>query len=307
MKTVFIIGCPRSGTTYLLRLLASNQNFSWVSNELNLNPFDYSCSAKLRVYSKFYFGKKLYVNNAFVSKALPFCVEPWFFWNAHFDYFQWNNSFSEIPINATPNNNSNVSIEKVRHAVGEIMKYSGRSVFLSKYTDFPRVKLIKEAFPDSKFIHLVRDGRAVANSYFKKISSGDFNTSKEEKNWVSAWPISWQEQYSKIENKLLAFTLFQWKFFVSEILNELKEVNKNDFIQIKYSDLVNDTLGQTQNILDFVEVSMDSSMKYFIKNLPGIDMNYKWKEKLTDEEKKLYSEILIEDKFFPFLNEKKKQ
>ena len=43
-------------------------------------------------------------------------------------------------------------------AVGE------REQFTHKFTGWPRVAFLHEVFPEARFVHLVRDGRAVANS-----------------------------------------------------------------------------------------------------------------------------------------------
>ncbi len=302
MKSLFIIGCPRSGTTYLLRLLASNQEFAWITNELNNNPKEYNLSSRLNKYSGSFWRKKRYLNHGQGSGKYPFSVEPWKFWNTHFEYFQWNKGFSDVPVNALPEHNSPKVIQDVRNGVEEILKHSGRHAFLSKYTDFPRVKLLLEAFPEAKFIHLVRDGRAVANSYYKKIKSGEFNTSKEESNWVSAWPKDWQEEYQSIDNKLLAFTLYQWKFFVDQIIEELKEVEQERVLEVRYSDLVSGTRKTVERIMDFIDLPIDKSMDFFIDHLPGHDMNYKWKEKLSEDEKSLYNFILREERFIQFLD-----
>lgn len=40
----------------------------------------------------------------------------------------------------------------------------GGQVFLHKFTGWPRAGLLQEVFPRARFIHVVRDGRAVANS-----------------------------------------------------------------------------------------------------------------------------------------------
>ena len=301
MKSLFIIGCPRSGTTYLLRLLASNQKFGWVSNHLNNDPENYKVSEDLSKYGNTWLTYKKY-NRLSSNGTGPLPVEAWNFWNTHFDYFQWNKKFCELPRNAFPNDNSDNSIIKVRNAVNQILDYSNRDYFLSKYTDFPRIQLIKRAFPDAKFVHIVRDGRAVANSYRNKVVSGNFNTAKEETNWVGSWPKEWQYIYSKMGKNPYAFTLFQWKFFVKEIQKELKTINSKDFLEINYSDLVCNTTLIAKEILDFAGVDMDKSMNYFIKNMPGENKNKKWKESIQREEKDMIDEILFEDEFKQLLD-----
>ena len=301
-KQIFIIGCPRSGTTYLMRLLSSNKQFSWVSNELNKSPFSYQLSKGLKFYKTPVFGKGFYLKSNMFGKPLPTPVEAWNFWNSHIDYFQWKPEHCFTPRNSSPEDLNESQIEKTRLAVDEICKYSGNSVFLSKYTDFPRIKMLKKIFPEAKFIHLVRDGRAVANSYTQKIKSGDFNTSKEIDNWMSAWPEEWQNKFKELDNNPIAFTLTQWKFFVSQIKSELEELPKEDYIEIKYSKLTSDQDSEINKLLSFCDLKMDSNMKYFMKQKPSNDMNFKWKEKLSKEEKYIFNEVLDQDFFKSLLD-----
>jgi hypothetical protein len=302
MKQLFIIGCPRSGTTYLLRLLASNQQFSWVSNKLNNDTENYALSEELKIFENYFSGKKKYFVAQSGHYSMPFPVEPWLFWNDHYPYFQWNVKHFFTPRNANVSDVNDAQVQKIRTAVDQINSASGRVHFLSKYTDFPRINLLLKAFPDAKFVHLVRDGRAVANSYHKKVESGEFKTSAEEDNWVSAWPEEWQKEYKEKFHNPLAFTLYQWKFFLDEIKNEIKTINPDQILEVKYSDMIKDTRRFTQGILDFAGVEMDGSMKNFIKKKPGDNKNNKWQDKLTESEKTLYSQILSEERFKALLD-----
>ena len=46
-------------------------------------------------------------------------------------------------------------------------KRQGRAVFLHKFTGWPRAGFLAAVFPNARFIHVVRDGRAVANSWLQ--------------------------------------------------------------------------------------------------------------------------------------------
>ena len=91
-------------------------------------------------------------------------------------------------------------------------------------------------------------------------------------------------------------------FFIDEILNELKTIHKNNFISVKYSDLVANTEEEVQKILKFVDLEMDTNMKYFIKNRPGQNMNKKWQQSLTNDEKMIFNAVLEKDKYKEFLD-----
>jgi LPS sulfotransferase NodH len=301
-KQIIIIGCPRSGTTYLMRLLASNKAFSWVSNELNKNPFDYHFTKGLKYYKVPIIGKKLYYKAKLFDNPLLVPVEPWNFWNSHINYFQWKPSHFFTPRNAEPSDLTQDQIDKTRNAIDLICKYGKSDIFLSKYTDFPRVKMLKEIFPNAKFIHIIRDGRAVANSYIKKIQSGDFNTSKEIENWVSAWPSKWKDDFIALKQNPIAFTLIQWKYFVSEIRNELSQIPNFDYKEIRYSNLTSNMEQVVKEIHEFVGIKLDSNIKYFMKMKPSDNMNHKWKNNLSQEEKEIFNVLLNEDEFKSLLD-----
>lgn len=55
-------------------------------------------------------------------------------------------------------------VERFRTFFERRARAQRRPVFVHKLTGWPRVGLIRRAFPDARFIHIVRDGRAVANS-----------------------------------------------------------------------------------------------------------------------------------------------
>ena len=44
------------------------------------------------------------------------------------------------------------------------MKYQGKREFIAEYSGWSRIAFFNEIFPHCRFIHIVRDGRAVANS-----------------------------------------------------------------------------------------------------------------------------------------------
>jgi hypothetical protein len=57
--------------------------------------------------------------------------------------------------------------ERLRRFVRERDERIGLPVFLHKLTGWPRAGLLSAAFPDARFVHVVRDGRAVANSWLQ--------------------------------------------------------------------------------------------------------------------------------------------
>lgn len=58
-------------------------------------------------------------------------------------------------------------VDRVRSSLGGRATRAGAPVFLHKLTGWPRAGLLTAAFPDARFVHVVRDGRAVVASWLQ--------------------------------------------------------------------------------------------------------------------------------------------
>lgn len=60
-QPIFIIGCPRSGTTVALEIMALHPQLAWVSNYINRFPNRLQLSSLNRIYELPKWGKQLYL------------------------------------------------------------------------------------------------------------------------------------------------------------------------------------------------------------------------------------------------------
>lgn len=211
-NSLVIIGCPRSGTTYLLRLLASCHTLGYVSASQNAAPNNLLKSRDLRAFDTPLLGGLRYAKRRY-EHALP--VESWAFYNHYLPGFQWK-------INQGSKPKRNYSAEEIgafRGAVDNILEESGRQRFLFKYTDFSRLGLLYQIDPTCQVIHLTRNPLSVIFSYSKKMERGEFNTWNEREAWSALWDEKLLAIYCKhkeaFREKALAGCL--WAFFVRNI------------------------------------------------------------------------------------------
>ena len=299
-KPVFIIGCPRSGTTILLYLLAAHEAFAWVSGQLNRFP---QMMILLSYYNRIYdipgFGKYLFLlaHNEKCRRILPRPVEPWRFWNTYLSNFQWERRGQIPPRRRTENDITPEEITNTRRVIQRLCKYQNRERFISKYTDFPRIKYLLQPFPDAQFIHILRDGRAVAHSYCTRIKSGDFGTWQEREWWVRGWPASWRKHWRQNYNSPLSLTAYQWKFFVKEIREDAKCLPSRQYLEVRYEDLMESPKKTLVHILEFCGLGFTTRVSRYLDRIGLRNMNYKWKKALDDEQQRELNELIVDDEF----------
>lgn len=312
IKPIFIIGCPRSGTTLILNIMACHEEFAWVSNYLDRLPFHLRTSKLNKLYDLPYIGKYLYLfRTGKESSELPSCsirrylpapLEPWSFWNAYLSNFQWKQGGETPPKRRTSEDISSEEIRDIRNAIHSICRYQGKKFFLSKYTDFPRIQYLLQAFPDACFVHITRDGRAVAASYLEKIEKGPFQTWSEREWWIQGWPKPWRDEWIQKFNTPLSFVAFQWKFFVNEIWKDAKTITKETYMEVKYEDIIKYPVSTILDILEFCGLNTSRKVPWYLERIAFHDMNQKWKEKFSDKEKEILEEIIHEPEFRTLLD-----
>jgi hypothetical protein len=119
----------------MLDLLASNDQFAWVSNILNRNPSKPQLSLLNRIYDLPLCGLYLYQNKGKIynKREIPFPVEPWNFWEHYLLNFSWPRR-GGAPRRHTKFDITKKECFRIQKVIECIGKYSKKKRFLSKFS-----------------------------------------------------------------------------------------------------------------------------------------------------------------------------
>jgi hypothetical protein len=158
---------------------------------------------------------------------------------------------------------------------------------LSKYTDFSRIEYLTQVFPEATFVHVVRDGRAVAASYHQKIVTGEFIRGWEELAWwMQDWPPEWQRIWNEEYQDPLTFAAFQWGNFVRRLREEAANVlSSENYFEVRYRDIMEEPEGCLGEVLSKIGLSQSGGLEAYIDRVSLENRNYKWRERYSKDEK----------------------
>lgn len=163
-----------------------------------------------------------------------------------------------------------------------------KSRFINKHPqNSVRIEFLKEIFPDALFIHIIRDGRAVVESNYSRISLDRFRSYYPFGNFPK--PKRWKE-YLKL--KSIEQFSYQWTDIVQEIRSAAKNrLNSKNYIEIRYEDFCQDPRGIV-NLLD-KWCSLDERGRSYKEIPEKLDnQNHKWDTKLSENEKSAMTSII---------------
>jgi Sulfotransferase family len=300
---VFIIGCPRSGTTLLLDLLAGTRAFGYV-NALGPELDDRgTVNGRNRVYDIPTVGDVLFRRRrgilrmtsrpAVVGRAarrlLPAPIEPWEFWHRLLPNFR--PEFGSDPaVDPSPVGIDARHADDARDRVGALLARQHRDVLLSKYTDFPRVELLRSVFPGARFVHIRRDPHAVANSYAVEIESGRFGTWEYRDWWSAAWPTKAHEHWLSCGATELGFAAHNRNFLVG-LVDDAIAATPTGTMTVTYEQLAGDPVGVIESILSFSEVDSRTGLGRLTRSRSIESSNDRWRTRRSAAEAALLDEI----------------
>jgi hypothetical protein len=102
--------------------------------------------------------------------------------------------------------------------------------------------------------------------------------------WVSGWPEEWQQWWEREFGGKLAFTAFQWAYFVKCIREDLSSLEGNRSIEVRYSDMMESTTKEIERIFRFAGLKKSTEINNYVENIDLDNRNYKWEERLTEDE-----------------------
>jgi len=165
-----------------------------------------------------------------------------------------------------------------------------RQRLLVKITGWPRIGFLKEVFPDAKFIHVYRDGRAVVNSLLAV-------------TWWSGWrgPANWRwgeltsaqrEKWERYGRSFVALAAIEWEILMAAQEAAKENISSSDLLEIRYEDLCQEPVATFQKAVEFCDLQWSPDFEAAVHRFSFKDTNYKWREHLTDAQQRILSESL---------------
>jgi len=275
---VFLVGPARSGTTLVYKLLCLHPETAWISNWLARFPEAFPATALNRIpvhaphaRRRVWFGED--GANAYVYGGrrttrdrlfpMPHEGEP--------VYAACGiPEFGEIDDAGTVR-----GAAALREAVTTIRRVAGAPVFVNKrIANNRRIPLLRRAFPDARFISLVRDGRAVALSLSK----------------VDWWPDSTVWWYGDTPRRWAAEGRDPWELCARNWVQELRAVEAGlagvpdrQILSLSYESFLDAPVDTLQRLADFAGLAPSRTWDRSVRSLGFPDRNEAWRTRLDDD------------------------
>jgi len=123
-----------------------------------------------------------------------------------------------------------------------------KALFLHKLTGWPRSGLLASAFPEARFVHVVRDGRAVASSWLQM-------------PWWRGYggPQHWQfgplgpadeQTWERSGRSFVVLAGLAWRMLVDAHAEARQKATAGSWIDVRYEDVVADPIGAHRTLLE---------------------------------------------------------
>lgn len=274
---IIIVGAGRTGSTFFHHMLSEHPHLAWLPGRI--------CAR---------FPERLELSRLFM-KGLDYPVvgellrrriqpgESYPFWEHHCKGFSapYRDLVAADVTNKTKNN--------LQRTMARILTEK-RNRLLLKITGWPRIGFLSEVFEDARFIHVMRDGRAVANSmlnvYFWKGWKGPQNW-----GWGELSPAQ-EKEWNEYGQSFVVLAAIQWKILMDAMEKAKNTVSSERFLEIRYENLCSDPVGQFQKVAQFCELEWTDAFERQLKKYQPKNTNDRFKYDLTAKQQSDLEEVL---------------
>jgi hypothetical protein len=276
-RPIFVIGCGRSGTTVVFHALAEHPSLAWISN-----------------YSNRFGDSRLWLSLAKLRHAAgvralgqrgwrPRPVEGYRPWVACFD------GFNRPARDLDARDCSDATRARMQAMVARHLAVQNKPRFAAKYTGWSRVGFMDRAFPDARYVHVVRDGRAVAASL---LEVGFWEGWRGPSQW--RWgPLSPEhaELWRASDGSFAVLAGIQWKLLTENIRAAGAKIGER-YRELRYEEFVADPLASLTGLREWAGLASDPRHAARIDALGVRPVGEKWRRSLSDEEQQRLEAVL---------------
>lgn len=275
---IFIVGTGRCGSTVFHHVLTYHPRLTWLSS---LAPWAPDTPERNRLAMRLI---DLPLPDHLIRKRI-YPGEWYSFWNYYY------RGFGEPCRDLVKEDVTNLVKARIRKAMGAMLS-PRRDRLLIKITGWPRVGFLKEIFPDAKFIHIYRDGRAVANSLLQV-------------RWWPGWggPEKWgcgeltlsqREKWLRSGKSYLVLAAIEWEILMDAFDCARRLIPPEDYLEIRYEDVCRAPVQAFRAAADFADLAWSPQFETAVRRTPLESANDKWRKDLNEAQQSLLNEALCE-------------
>ena len=293
-EPLFIVGAPRSGTSLLYKLLCLHPEAAWISNWNRRAPGVAAVAAVNRLVRRpssrrraVWFGSD--VANAYVygrrrslwERLYPMPVEG----EPLYEHCGIGPGAVGPPAGAVQAQAEQAAC--LRRMFAGLRRWSGGRVLISKrIANNQRIPFLAATFPRARFLHLIRDGRAVAYS-LSRVDWWEDGVVW----WYGDTPRRWRERGG--DPWELAAT--HWVRELASIEKGLAPVAPDRRLELRYEALVGKPPELLEQVAGFAGLPVDAGWQAELNRLSYPNKDEAWRNHLTPEARQRVEAIQREE------------
>lgn len=240
MKLHFIVGTGRCGSSLVHELMANHEQAGFVSNIEDNLP-------RLHLLGRFNNSMYRLTKGAFTEKGrLRFAPSEAYNVIRHEVSPVYENSCRDLVADdVTP-----WLRKRFQKFFEARCRAQGKEWFLHKYTGWPRIGFFAEIFPQARFVHIVRDGRAVANSWLQMDWWGGYRGPQ-----LWQWGLldaKSQQEWVDSGQSFVTLAGLCWRNLMEAFAAEGSKLHPSRYLEVRYEDFVAGPVESLRSMVEFI-------------------------------------------------------
>ncbi|MFI6243837.1 sulfotransferase family protein [Micromonospora sp. NPDC050795] len=148
---------------------------------------------------------------------------------------------------------------RLRAFFDERIARQGCQQLVQHVTGWPRTGLLHAAYPELRVVNVVRDGRAVANSW---LQMGWWDGWRGPDNWIyGPLPSDLREEWAESGRSFQVLAALGWKMLMDAFAQARLRHPADQWLDVRYEDLVEQPREQVGRMLDFLGLGWSTAFE----------------------------------------------
>lgn len=266
-RSLFVLGTGRSGTTIVYRMLACHPELGWYSSYVDRFPR----LPQLAVFSRLLDAAGHGRPRHGWRKLLPVPKEA-----LGVPRVMTDGLFVRKGLLAAEDLDPAIVARYREHAIS-VLRWQGKRRLLHKHTGFARAAFLHAVDSSGRFVHVLRDGRAVVNSLLHV----EWWEGSLDSWWWGPMPESYAEEFHRAEDGPLVLAALVWLRLTELIEQELKSLPADAVMTLRYDQFVRAPREALETICRFADLPYCTRFSTRLDAFQVRDADRGWQRHLT--------------------------